>query len=109
MGKEERKRKDKTLSKDLLKKLINLNEGDSLDGLKVIETKLTYQGNRHADFSTIFENEGNFYRVKYYDHYGSLVLGKWMGKDQRDLRDKNEYVCEQVFPFKRKVTVKGFE
>lgn len=106
---------DKEFKKTLLEKLIESSEEEEsgkkeLGDIRVAENKLTYQGNIHAEFILIFEQNGEYYKLPWYDYYGSTCLGKWsISTEDVCHLDDNTYLCRRVYPKEETIKVTRYK
>lgn len=94
---------DKEFSKNLLKKLTELESEEKLKEILVVENKTTYEGERHAEYKLVFKQGENYYSFNYFIGWtGDISLGRWMREDACNLGKK--YLCRKVHPRKRVIT-----
>jgi len=99
---------DKPYPKKLLERLAELEPRKQLENLTVILNNRVYEGNRHDDYSLVFQEEQNYFQFDYYQsEWGSLCLGKWMRQSLQV--DAKNYLCKRVYPRERTVRIREFK
>lgn len=94
---------DREFSKDLLKKIRSLEEGEKLKDITVVENRIVYEGDAHYDYFMVFEQKGKYYSLEYYSReLGTAGFGKMHQRDACDLGKK--YLCRRVYPKKEVIT-----
>jgi hypothetical protein len=96
---------DKPFKKSLLRKLMGMHNGEKINDIIIVRNDDIYHGERHSEYTLVFEQDKKHYRFGYVDYFG-LSLGKWQGAGLHI--NGQDYLCKRVYPKERTVKLIDF-